>query len=65
MAFSDMGMCIAQWDFLYDESVIMKHLSGVQKESLMDFSMCFLGLIALKYLTISSYNVGTKTVHKY
>lgn len=52
MGFSDMGMCIAQWDFLYDK----KHLNGLQKESLTDFCMCFLGLIALKYLTMSSYN---------
>lgn len=41
MAFSDMGMGIAQWDFLYNKKIIMKHLGGVQKESLIDFSMCF------------------------
>jgi len=43
MAFADRAMCIAQWDFLYDKKIIMKHLSGVQEESLMDFSVFRLG----------------------
>lgn len=37
MAVTDMGMYMAQWDFLDDRKNILKYLSGIQTESLTGF----------------------------
>lgn len=65
MAVTHMGMYMAQWDFLDDRKNILKHLSGIQTESLVGFSCMFFGLISLNCLIIPNNSEGTETMPKH